>query len=87
MNSSQEFAMDRAIELVWENPSHPSPDRNDPKMLRLLGDLLAGAVRCGYVEGARRVASTHSLSPLASTLVAGRMVRAGISRDDILRVV
>jgi len=87
MNSSKETLMDSALELVWDNPRPHALERNDPKMLRLLGDLLAGAIRCGYLEGARRVASIHHLSPLASTLVARRMVQSGISEDDVFRVV
>lgn len=79
--------MARPLQLVWDNP-HPQPHlRNDLKMLRILADLLAGSIRLGQVEGAKRIAAIHRLSPLALSFVATRMFQAGISEDQILRVV
>jgi len=56
-------------------------------MLHLLADMLAGSIRSGHLEGARRIASIHHLSPLALAVVATRMFRSGISEDEILQVV
>lgn len=79
--------MARPIQLVWDNP-HPQPHlKNDLKMLRILADLLTGSIRSGHIEGAKRIASLHHLSPLALSVVATRMFRAGISEDQILQVV
>lgn len=79
--------MSPRLQLVWENP-HPQPHlRNDLTMLRLLADTLAGSVRCGYVDGARHLASIHRLSPLAVSVVATRMYESGLSEEQILKVV
>lgn len=75
------------LQLVWDNP-RPQPHlKDDLKTLGLLADMLAGSIRSGHVEGARRIASLHHLSPLALSVVATRMFRAGISEDQILQVV
>lgn len=75
------------LQLVWDNP-RPQPHlKNDLKMLRILADLLAGSIRSGHIDGARRIASIHHLSPLALSVVATRMFRDGISEDEILQVV
>lgn len=79
--------MTSALHLVWENP-RPQPHlKNDLKTLRMLADLLAGSIRAGQVDGARRIAAIHHLSPLALSVVATRMFRAGISEEQILQVV
>lgn len=79
--------MTSQLHLVWDNP-HPQPHlKNDLTMLRALADSLTGSIRSGQVEGARRMASIHHLSPLAMSVVATRMFRAGISEAEILRVV
>ena len=79
--------MASGLQLVWDNPRPQLHLKNDLKMLRLLADTLAGSIRSGHVEGARRIASLHHLSPLALSVVATRMFRAGISEDEILKVV
>ncbi|MBS1191425.1 MAG: hypothetical protein H6R10_3217 [Rhodocyclaceae bacterium] len=79
--------MARELRLVWDNPRPNPHPRNDLRMLRLLADTLAGSIRSGHVEGAKRIASIHHLSPLALGVVATRMFRSGISEDQILLVV
>lgn len=75
------------LRLIWDNP-HPHPYlRNDLTMLRLLADTLAGAIRGGQLAGAKSLASIHRLSPLAVSVVATRMFKAGISEEQILKVV
>jgi hypothetical protein len=84
---SKEDAMANRLQLVWDNP-RPQPHlKNDLTMLRMLADLLTGSIRSGHVEGAKRIASLHHLSPLAMSVVATRMFRAGISEDQILKLV
>lgn len=79
--------MTSQLHLVWDNP-RPQPHlKNDLTMLRLLADTLTGSIRSGQVEGARRMASIHHLSPLALSVVATRMFRAGLSEDEILKVI
>lgn len=82
-----ELTMNRRLELVWNNPQPQPAAHHDPGMLRLLADVLAGSIRCGYIEGARKMASIHHLSPLATSFVATRMHRSGISEEEILKVV
>lgn len=76
------------LRLAWSNP-HPEPatPRSDLISLRLLGDVLAGSVRAGYAEGARRLAEFHGLSPLASRVVARQMEDYGLTQEEIRRVV
>lgn len=79
--------MTSRLHLVWDNP-RPQPHlKNDLTMLRLLADTLTGSIRSGHVDGARRMASLHHLSPLAVSVVATRMFRAGVSEDEILKVI
>lgn len=86
-STATENDMPSRLRLVWENP-HPQPHlRNDLAMLRMLADTLAGSVRCGYLEGARQLASIHRLSPLALSVVATRMFESGLSEEQILKVV
>lgn len=75
------------LQLVWDNPRSQPHLRNDLTMLHLLADTLAGSIRCGYLEGARRLAAIHRLSPLAVSVVATQMFKAGISEEQILQVV
>lgn len=79
--------MASGLQLVWDNPRPQPRLRHDLKMLRLLADTLAGSIRSGHLDGARRIASIHHLSPLAMAVVATRMFRAGISEAEILQVV
>lgn len=82
-----DFTMNRRLELVWNNPLPRPASHHDPGMLHLLADVLAGSIRCGYIDGAREMASIHHLSPLATSIVATRMHRSGISEEEILKVV
>lgn len=79
--------MSSKLRLVWDNPRPQLHLRNDLRTLRFVADSLAGSIRCGQVEGARQMASIHHLSPLAMSVVATRMFKAGISEDEILKVV
>lgn len=75
------------LHLVWNNPRPQGHLKCDLTTLRRLADTLAGSIRSGQVEGAKRIASIHHLSPLAMSVVATRMFRAGISEDEILKLV
>jgi len=79
--------MSSDLRLVWENPQQEARRRHDLAMLRLLGDFLAGASRCGYADGARRLASTHQLSPLAVSVVSRQMRSAGLADEEIRQIV
>jgi hypothetical protein len=75
------------LQLVWNNPRIESKRRHDLMLLRLLGDFLAGASRCGYVEGAQQLAANHDLTPLAAAVVSKQMRSAGICEDVIRKIV
>lgn len=79
--------MSSDLRLVWENPQQEARRCHDLAMLRLLGDFLAGASRCGYVDGAKRVASIHQLSPLAASVVTRQMQSAGMADEEIRQIV
>lgn len=79
--------MPTCLQLVWENPAGTGRERHDLQMLRMLGDFLAGATRSGHVDGARRIAASHHLSPLAQAVVVDRMQAEGIGEELIRRVV
>lgn len=80
-------ALPEYLRLVWVNPRQPERSRHDLRMLRTLGEFLAGATRCGELEGARRIAASHHLSPLAQAVVVDCMQAEGIGEELIRKVV
>lgn len=79
--------MANQLHLVWDNPHAQAQGRADLSTLRRLADALAGSIRSGQLDCARRLASFYHLSPLALSVVATRMFKAGISEDEILKLV
>ncbi len=75
------------LRLVWNNPEEPLGGASDPGVLRMLGDVLAGSVRCGFTDVARELANSHALSPLAVAVVSRQMQNYGLSQEDIRKVV
>lgn len=75
------------LRLVWDNPVRQSRERHDLELLRTLGSFLAGATRCGQLEGARQIAARHALSPFALAVVVDRMQAEGIGEELIRKVV
>lgn len=87
MSTPESSLLPAYLRLAWVNPEAPRKERQDLQMLRQLGDFLAGATRCGEFEGARRIAASHRLSPLALAVVVDRMQADGIGEELIRRVV
>lgn len=75
------------IKLIWENPLHPAEDRLHPKMLRMLGDFLAGAGRMGCIDQAKTIAANQKLTPLATAVVCDQMRSSGVTEAMIRRIV
>lgn len=75
------------LRLVWNNPLFEARQHHDLTLLRMLGDFLAGASRCGYIDGAKQIASIHKLTPLAASVVSKRMLLAGMGEADVRKIV
>jgi hypothetical protein len=77
------------LKLVWNNlkPAYPDRQCHDLMMLRMLGSFLASATRCGYEEGAKRIAESHRLSPIAANVVTKQMAQAGLEHSLIRKIV
>lgn len=75
------------LHLVWDNPRPQARPRCDLPSLRRLADALSGSILSGKPDCARRLASFYHLSPLALSVVATRMFKAGVSEDEILKLV
>lgn len=74
-------------QLVWQNP-HPAPHfKLTGRMLTHLADAVAERLRGGQEQGAKALMSLYALSPIALGVVAGRLSRAGIPEDVVLRIV
>jgi hypothetical protein len=82
-----DIQMSPNLKLVWNNPSYPDRQSNDLTMLRMLGSFLASATRCGYEEGAKRIAESHRLSPIAANVVTAQMAEAGLEQSVIRKIV
>lgn len=79
--------MERNLQLVWNNPAPQAHLCPNATMLRQLADALTIAIREGEINSVQGLASMYGLTPLALSVVATRMFKAGISEDEILKVV
>lgn len=76
-----------APQLVWSNPNPAPHARVNARLLGRLSDTLVGCVRRGKWRSARRLVAAYAPTPIALAVVAGRLSRAGISEDSVLRLI
>lgn len=79
--------MRNSLQLVWSNPGPARCHHVSAPLLRRLSDILIGCVRRGEWQAARQLVALYALSPIAIAVIAARMSRAGITEDNVLRLI
>lgn len=73
--------------LVWNNPN-PSPHFTlTARMLSHLSEAIITRVHDGQLQTARGLMALYALSPIEAGIVADRLVRAGVAKEDVLKIV
>jgi hypothetical protein len=79
--------MSAQLRLVAANPNPEPRQRMTGVALHRLADCLTTQVQIGNSDAAHRIAADEHLSPLGIAVVATWMCRAGLTEDQIIRVV
>lgn len=72
--------------LVWNNPSPLPHFTVTARTLRHLSDAIVSRVKEGQFQAARGLMSLYALSPIAAGFVAERLFRAGVPKDEVMRI-
>ena len=79
--------MKTSLRLVSSNPCSQPHERLSARGLHLLADQCTHEVQAGRTEAARFLACKWHLPPIGIAALATWMTHAGLSEDEILRVV